>query len=88
MRKIINLAVTLVAFLGVTEAANADISIDQLIEQTGMSESEVAVRDLPRWHGANKILIRDNAAYLDQIIASAGDTEVVVYQSLPQALQR
>jgi len=87
MRKINTLAVTLVALFGITQLADADISIDQLVEQTGMSESEVAVRDLPRWHGANKILIRDNGTDLDAIIASSGDTEVVVYQSLPQALQ-
>lgn len=78
------LAVTL---LGVTDAARAEISIDQLVEQARIVEGDVAVRDLPRWNGARKILIRDIGLNLDKLIGSLGDVEVIAVPSVSEAMQ-
>jgi phosphoglycerate dehydrogenase-like enzyme len=76
-----------VALLGVTEAVRAEISIDQLVEQARIVEGDVAVRDLPRWTGARKILIRDIGLDLDDLISSLGDVEVIAVRSVSEAMQ-
>jgi len=81
------LVLTVVTLLGVTQAARAEISIDQLVEQARIVEGDVAVRDLPRWNGARKLLIRDIGLDLDDLIASIGDVEVVAVPSVSEAMQ-
>lgn len=68
MRKIQLLVLMAVTLFGVVEAVRAEISIDQLVEQARLDEGDVAVRDLPRWTGAHKILIRDIGMDLDDLI--------------------
>ena len=87
MRKNQFLVLTVVTLLGVTEAARAEISIDQLVEQARIVEGDVAVRDLPRWNGARKILIRDIGLNLDDVIGSLGDIEVIAVPSVSEAMQ-
>ncbi len=87
MRKNQLLVLIVVALLGVTEAARAEISIDQLVEQARIVEGDVAVRDLPRWTGARKILIRDIGLDLDDLISSLGDVEVIAVRSVSEAMQ-
>jgi len=72
---------------GVVEAARAELSIDQLVEQARIAEGDVAVRDLPRWNGAHKILIRDIGMDLDDLIAGLGDVEVIAARSVSEAMQ-
>ena len=76
-----------VALFSVTEAVRAEISIDQLIEQARLDEGDVAVRDLPRWTGAHKILIRDLGLDLGDLIDSLNDVEVIVARSVSEAMQ-
>jgi len=76
-----------VALFSVTEAVRAEISIDQLIEQARLDEGDVAVRDLPRWNGAHKILIRDLGLDLGDLINSLNDVEVIVAGSVSEAMQ-
>lgn len=45
------------AATGVVTPVYADVTIDELIEQAGLVEGPVATRDLPRWQGANRIMI-------------------------------
>ena len=85
MKKTINLM--LLALFGASQLASAEISIDQLVKQSNLSEGEIAVRDLPRWNGAKKILIRDIGMNLDAVIASLGPVEAVVFRSVPEALE-
>lgn len=40
-----------------TSTASAQISIDELISQAGLSEGRVPARDIPGWRGAKKIMI-------------------------------
>jgi phosphoglycerate dehydrogenase-like enzyme len=87
MRKLQLLVLTAVTLLGVTDASRAEISIDLLIEQARITEGDVAVRDLPRWNGARKILIRDIGMNLDALTAGLGDVEVFMARSVPEAMQ-
>lgn len=87
MRKIQLLVLMAVALFSVTAAVRAEISIDQLIEQARLDEGDVAVRDLPRWSGAHKILIRDLGLDLGDLIDSLNDVEVIVARSVSEAMQ-
>lgn len=87
MRKIQLLVLMAVTLFGVTEAPRAEITIDQLVEQARITEGNVAVRELPRWDGARKILIRDIGMDLDELIAGLGDVEVVIARSVSEAMQ-
>lgn len=87
MRKIQLFVLTVVMLLGVTVAARAEVSIDQLVEQARIVEGDVAVRDLPRWNGARKVLIRDIGLDLDDLIGRIGDVEVVAVPSVSEAMQ-
>ena len=87
MRKIQLLVLVAVMLFGVVEAVRAEISIDQLIEQARLDEGDVAVRDLPRWTGAHKILIRDLGLDLEDLMESLDDVEVIVVRSVSEAMQ-
>jgi len=78
------MAATLLCVAGLSRA---EISIDQLVEQSRITEGDVAVRDLPRWRGAHKILVWDNAYDLSGLIASMPDVEFIVVGSAADALQ-
>lgn len=86
MKKLINLMM-LVALFGAAQIASAQISIEQLVKQSHLAEGEVAVRDLPRWNGARKILIRDVGMDLDAVISSLGAVEAIVFRTVPEALE-
>lgn len=50
-------SIALFAVLIFVSTASAQVSIDELIRQAGLSEGAVPVQDLPNWRGAKKILI-------------------------------
>jgi len=72
--------------LGVSLVARADISIEQLVEQAQITEGSVAVRELPRWQGAMKIVIRDIGVDPGALAAILGDVKFVVVRSVSEAL--
>ena len=80
------IAPIVVILLGVSVVARAEISIEQLVEQAQLSEGSVAVRDLPRWKGAKKIVIRDIGVDPDALADVLGDVEFVVVRSSSEAL--
>ncbi len=77
---------TVVILLGVSVVARAEISIEQLVEQAQIAEGSVAVRDLPRWNGAKKIVIRDMGVDPDALAAVLGDVELVLVRNVSEAL--
>ncbi len=87
MRKNTVLVLMVVASFSVTGALRAEISIDQLVEQAQITEGQVAVRDLPRWKGARKILVRDIGMDLSDLTANLQDVNVIVVQSVAEAMQ-
>ena len=48
---------TLIALPLCAIAAQAEISIETLVRDAGLTEGPVAVRDMPQWQGARKILV-------------------------------
>ena len=70
MKKIHVLLLSLAALSGVAENLRAEISIDQLVQQARINEGDIAVRDLPRWNAAQKILVNDDGYDLSQLSAA------------------
>jgi phosphoglycerate dehydrogenase-like enzyme len=87
MRKLIMLVTIAVTISSAGGVLRADVSIDQLVEQAQLTEGDVAVRDLPRWHGAKKILIRDVGYDLASVMNAAPDVEFIAVTSLVEAMQ-
>lgn len=77
----------LAAFFGAVQLASADVSIEQLVKQANITEGKLAMSQLPQWQGANKILIRDIGMDLDPLIANLTDVEVIVFRTVPEALE-
>jgi len=87
MPKIQWLLVVSVVLLGTTDSLRAEISIDTLIEQARISEGDVAVRDLPRWQGAKRVLVRDLGFDPDGIRAAAPGAEFIFVTSAADAMK-
>ncbi len=87
MQKIILFVLLVVSLFGVAKALRAEISIEQLVEQAQIKEGETAIRELPRWNGAHKILIRDLGMDLGDLIDGLGDVDIVMARSVPEAMQ-
>lgn len=69
------------------QVAFGQMSVDQLIERTGIEASDSAVRELPRWKGVNKIVLRTGALDLDAIRKTYSDVEFVAVRSAREALR-
>jgi phosphoglycerate dehydrogenase-like enzyme len=87
MRKTQLMVLVLATLLSVAGLSRAEISIEQLVEQSRISEGDIAVRDLPRWSGAAKILVWDNGLDLSSLIASEPSVEFIVVESAADAMQ-
>ena len=72
---------------GIAEESRAEISIEQLIAQTGIAEGGVAVSELPRWSGAHKILVWDRGLDLSALTDAAPDVDFVLAKSVAEAMQ-
>jgi len=87
MRKKQKLFITALTLLFVAGYSHAEISIDQLVLQAGIREGDVAVRDLPRWNAARKILIWDIGIDVTALAKSAPDVEFVFAATVADAMQ-
>ncbi len=77
----------LIIYAVLAQSSIAQISIDQLIAQTGVATSDTAVRDSPRWSGVKKIVFRAGTLDLDSVQRSYGDIEFVAVVSARDALR-
>jgi len=87
MRKTQLMVLMLATLLSVAGLSRAEISIDQLVEQSRMTEGDIAVRDLPRWRGAHEILVWDIGLDLSELVESAPGVEFIVVESAADAMQ-
>jgi len=69
-----------------TSIACADIAIEDLVRDSGITDGPVAMRDRPNWRGAQKILIWPLDDEIDSLRQAMPDTEFVVVQSTTEAL--
>lgn len=79
-------ALVLAAALHALNVSNAEISIDTMIERSRLSEGPVAVRDLPRFESARKVLVWDIGIELDGIVEAFPEVEFVVVATLAEAM--
>jgi len=67
---------------------SAEVSIDELISEAGLAEGPTAVRDLPRWNGARRILYGRAVDELEILQTLLPDTEFVIAQSETEAIEK
>ncbi len=73
---------------GLAEASRADLTIEQLVAQARLVEGEVPVRDLPRFAGAHKILVRDVGIDLVGKVDAPAGVEFITVRGAAEALQQ
>ena len=77
----------LAAFAMLSPMALAEFGVEELIRQAGLTEGPVATRDLPRWSGAQKILVtRLSDSDVDALRTVLPDTEFVTAASEEDAI--
>ena len=74
-------------FFCIAESSQAEISIEQLVDQAQITESEYSARDLPRWNGVRKILVREMGMGLAGLADAQPGVEFVLVNSVNEALQ-
>ncbi len=87
MRNIQPALLLAVALFWVADSLHAEISIEQLVEQARITESDVAVSESPRWKGAHKILIWDIGMDLSDLAKAAPGVEIIMAESVEDAAQ-
>ena len=88
----IGLAVTLVVFAGASTAdqdgQGARQDVQAMIDELGLREAKVAVRDLPGWDGLRKAVVRlDRTELLPVLQAAAPGAEIVLVDSVEAAVR-
>ena len=77
--------VVAIGFLGMN-IAHAQLTIEQLIEQTGIEAGDVAMRDMPGWHKPRKIIFLDRFGFFEEVEDSMLGVELVVVRSEADAI--
>ena len=80
--------VTGIFFLLHATASPAEISIDELIHDARIVEGRIAMRDLPQWNGAHKLMIARLGDEVDAIRMLLPDTELVVVDTEVDAIEK
>ncbi|MCH7829589.1 MAG: D-2-hydroxyacid dehydrogenase [Proteobacteria bacterium] len=80
-------ALLCIASLFVAATGHAGITIEQLVEQARIEEGDVAVREMPRWRGASKILIREIGIGVAEIAQEFDVVEIIAVRTVGEALQ-
>lgn len=78
---------TVVVLFGIAGPVPAELTIDQLVEQARLSEGKVAVRDMPRWTGAKKVLVRDIGVDTSMLDVIGSGIQIVTVTSISEALE-
>jgi len=65
------------AFLGFTGQLSAEISISELIEEAGLREGAIAIRDFEGWRPPQKIVVRGGEGFVAALQAEFPDVQLV-----------
>lgn len=77
----------LVTMAGLCSApVNAQSNIDELIEQTGIEDAAVAMRDVPGWRAPKKIVVRDIAGTVASLAGLVAGIELIAVKSEAEAI--
>jgi phosphoglycerate dehydrogenase-like enzyme len=74
-------------FLALAPLASAEISIDELIQEAGVREGSVALRDHKGWRSPQKIIIRGSAEFVAALQAEFPNVHMVAVGSGEEARQ-
>ena len=74
-----------IGMLGVN-IAHAQLTIEQLIEQTGIEAGDVAMRDMPGWHRPRKIIVLDRFGFFEEVDGTVSGVELVAVRSEADAI--
>ncbi len=77
---------TCIVLLSFIQLAQAQISVEQLIEQTGIEAATTPTRDLPGWSGVDKILLQARVIDVNAVRRTYPDIEFVTVSSTRDAL--
>lgn len=92
MKKTFIKATLLVSCLLAVATARADNSTDRslnpLLRQSAVVEGDIAIRDMPGWSAARKIVVRDLALNIDDVISGFDNVEFVLVASRQAALEQ
>ncbi len=69
--------VTALLFLAFASQASAEVSISELIEEAGLREGAVALRDFEGWHPPRKIVVRGAGDFVAAMQAEFPDVQLV-----------
>lgn len=86
MAAVITRMLALAVAVWLSQTCQAQASIEQLIEQTGIKAGAVAMRDHPGWRPPQKIVVRNIGLPVDQLQALLPDVQVVAVGSEAEAL--
>jgi phosphoglycerate dehydrogenase-like enzyme len=81
-------AIGALAFLGLAGQLSAEVSVSELIEETGVREGAVASRDLEGWRPPEKIIVRGSEEFVAALQAEFPDVRMVPYGSAEELLQQ
>lgn len=76
----------ILAGISLATAAVAQSDISELMEQTGVVEGDVALRDMPGWHPPEKIVVRNIGLSRDEILQLMPGVEVIEVRSEEEAI--
>lgn len=83
-KNLINIFILLIPF---AIPAHAQITVQELIEQTGIEASNQATRDMPGWTGVDKVILRNGVLDVDAARRTYPDIEFVTVRSESDALK-
>jgi len=72
--------------LSLAASAWAELTIDELISQSGLQQGPIEISELPAWDTSAKIIVRDTGVSLAELQDRYGDTNLVIVSSRAQAL--
>lgn len=81
------LAVAFAAFTLVPTASRCELTIEQLVVESGLSAGAVAMRDVAGYDAARKIIIRDVGIDLSNLQDQFADLDIVIVRTVDEAMQ-
>ena len=85
MNRLLRALVVSIAMLGAINS-HAQMTIEQLIEQTGIESADVALREMPGWHKPRKIIVLDIFGLFAEIDGTVSGVELIAVRSETDAI--
>ena len=87
MRNKIEIALVVLGVVLASSQVRSEISIEQLVRHANIIPGKTAIRDMPNWSAARKIIIRDMGLDLSDIAAAHSEVKFILVSSAIDASQ-